>query len=81
MPNSTARLLNVTISAGNEMNVAMKNCLSRRLAAVHSDIETNYTCIEPKDIISKLMNEISARQHFFFRQTKEIGDMSFWDNQ
>ena len=79
MPHAPLGILNITLVAGNDVNMDMKDTLPGRRPYVNADI----VAIRVKLLINEfffLVNEVHAGSHLFRRQVEKAGDMTTRDD-
>ena len=81
MSNSASWIFDVTIATWNQMYVAVENCLSCRVAAIHPDIEACHGRVSVNDFISSFVDKIVDCIQFHFRQVEIAVDMPNRNNE
>lgn len=74
-------ILYVALTAGDEVDVAVEDRLSRSIAAVHTNVEPFDGPILAGDCVTKLTQEIGAGIKFCPSQAEEVADVPLRDHQ
>lgn len=80
MPHAPLGVLDITLVAGNDVNMGMQDTLAGRWPYIDADI----IAIRPEFLVQKLTllgNQGHAGVDFFGRQVKKAGDMALRDDQ
>jgi len=80
MPHTTLRILNITLVAGNDVNVYMEDTLPGCWPYVNADIVAVgiELLVQPMTLLG---DQLHAGVDLFGRQVEKAGDMSFRDDQ
>jgi hypothetical protein len=81
VPHPAAGVFHVSMPPGDQMDMAVKNRLSRRLADIHPDVESDDGSIFLPDRVLRPKEEIAAGFHFRGLKVEQSGNVAMGDHQ
>ena len=77
MPYATPRVLDISTSAWNQMDVAMENCLASGFSSIYPHIESPDGRVLVLDFLTHQTQQLVAIGQFRIRQVEVVRNVSF----
>ena len=81
MAHPTARIFNVALPTGDEMDMAVEDCLPCSATSIHTDVERDHSRVLSHYLLSQLLDQRIAGEHFGLSQPKVVSDVALGDDQ